>query len=219
MFKSVVIFIGPPGVGKGTQATLLADSFSIPKFATGDLLRDALKNKTPLGIEAKNYMDSGKLVPDQLVLNLIKGKISDLPKELGFILDGFPRTLTQAEGLDEILSTLCHNVNLAIEFSMDEEERISRLTGRRLCPNCQRTYHILFAPPKVDALCDACSVQLVQRADDNEEVIRKRSVVYWETTEPLLNYYRQKNILKTVDVSSSIESVFSRIKQIFSELK
>ncbi|MGL3711227.1 adenylate kinase [Leptospirillum ferriphilum] len=218
MFKSVVVFIGPPGVGKGTQASLLADSFSIPKFATGDLLREALKNKTPLGVEAKNYMDSGKLVPDQLVLNLIKGKISALDKETGFILDGFPRTLSQAQGLDEILLTLCHNVSLAIEFSMDEEERIARLTGRRLCPNCQRTYHILFAPPKKDSLCDYCSVQLVQRADDNEEVIRKRSAVYWETTEPLLNYYRQKNILKVVDASSSIENVFSRIKHIFQEL-
>lgn len=218
MFKSVVVFIGPPGVGKGTQASLLADSFSIPKFATGDLLREALKNKTPLGIEAKNYMDSGKLVPDQLVLNLIKGKISDLHKETGFILDGFPRTFSQAEGLDEILSTLCHNVSLAIEFSMDEEERIARLTGRRLCPNCQRTYHILFAPPKKDTLCDYCSVQLVQRADDNEDVIRKRSSVYWETTEPLLSYYRRKNILKVVNASSSIENVFSRLKQIFSEL-
>ncbi|MCL4461116.1 MAG: adenylate kinase [Nitrospirae bacterium] len=218
MFKSVVIFIGPPGVGKGTQASLLADAFSIPKFATGDLLREALKNNTPLGIEAKTYMDSGKLVPDQLVLDLIKGKIAKIPNGIGFILDGFPRTLHQAEGLDVILSSLCHNVGLAIEFSMDEEERIVRLTGRRLCPNCQRTYHILFAPPKKDSLCDYCSVELVQRADDNEDVIRKRSVIYWETTKPLLEYYRQKNILMKVDASSSIENVFSRIKQIFSEL-
>lgn len=219
MFKSVVLFIGPPGVGKGTQATMLSESFSIPKFATGDLLREALKNQTPLGLEAKKYMDSGKLVPDQLVLDLIRGKIADLQPGMGFILDGFPRTINQAQGLDDILSELCHNVNLALEFVMNEEDRIARLAGRRMCPKCQRTYHVLFAPPKKDLLCDICSVPLVQRADDNEDVIRQRSVVYWDVTRPLLDYYREKNVLKVVDATSSIENVFSQIKLIFSDLK
>lgn len=219
MFQSVVVFIGPPGVGKGTQAAILSEAYKIPKFATGDLLRESLKNNTPLGLEAKKYMDSGQLVPDQLVLNLIKDKILALPKGSGFILDGFPRTITQARTLDEILKELCHNVGLALEFKMDEEDRILRLTGRRLCPQCQKTYHVVFAPPKKELVCDVCGVSLIQRSDDNEDVIRQRSAVYWETTNPLLDYYRNHNILKTVDASSSIDGVLVQIKNIFDHLK
>ena len=219
MFQSVVVFIGPPGVGKGTQAAILSETYNIPKFATGDLLRESLKNNTPLGLEAKKYMDSGQLVPDQLVLNLIKDKILALPKGSGFILDGFPRTITQARTLDEILKELCHNVGLALEFKMDEEDRILRLTGRRLCPQCQKTYHVVFAPPKKELVCDVCGVSLIQRSDDNEDVIRQRSAVYWETTNPLLDYYRNHNILKTVDASSSIDGVLVQIKNIFDHLK
>lgn len=219
MFQSVVVFIGPPGVGKGTQAAILSETYNIPKFATGDLLRESLKNNTPLGLEAKKYMDSGQLVPDQLVLNLIKDKILALPKGSGFILDGFPRTITQARTLDEILKELCHNVGLALEFKMDEEDRILRLTGRRLCPQCQKTYHVVFAPPKKELVCDVCGVSLIQRSDDNEDVIRQRSAVYWETTNPLLDYYRNHNILRTVDASSSIDGVLVQIKNIFDHLK
>ncbi len=219
MFPFVVVFIGPPGVGKGTQAAILSEDYVIPKFATGDLLRESLRNKTPLGLEAKKYMDSGQLVPDQLVLDLIKDRIVGLPKETGFILDGFPRTISQAIALDDILKGLCHTVNLAVEFKMDEEARILRLTGRRLCPQCQKTYHIVFAPPKTDLLCDVCAISLIQRTDDNEDVIRQRSAVYWEATNPLLGYYRNNHVLKTVDASSSIDSVLLQIKNIFASLK
>lgn len=219
MFNSVVVFIGPPGVGKGTQAAILSEEYSIPKLATGDLLRESLRNSTPLGLEAKKYMDSGQLVPDQLVLDLIRDKILPLPKESGFILDGFPRTINQASSLDEILKKMCHNVGLALEFKMDEEDRINRLTGRRMCPQCQKTYHIKFAPPKKDLLCDLCGTMLVQRSDDNEIVIRQRSAVYWEATNPLLDYYRRNSILKIVDASLSIPDVLAQIKSLFEQLK
>ncbi|MHB1286953.1 MAG: adenylate kinase [Leptospirales bacterium] len=219
MFPFVVVFIGPPGVGKGTQASLLSEEYGMPKFATGDLLRESLRNKTPLGLEAKKYMDSGQLVPDQLVLDLIRDRILVLPKGTGFILDGFPRTISQARALDEILKGLCHTVNLALDFKMDEEARILRLTGRRLCPQCQKTYHIVFAPPKKDLLCDVCAIPLIQRTDDNEDVIRQRSAVYWEATNPLLDYYRSNGALNTVDASLSIESVVLQIKNLFASLK
>ncbi|MHB8543193.1 MAG: adenylate kinase [Leptospirales bacterium] len=219
MFKSVVVFIGPPGVGKGTQAAILSEEYKIPKLATGDLLRESLRNSTPLGLEAKKYMDSGQLVPDQLVLDLIRDKILPISNESGFILDGFPRTINQARSLDEILKKMCHNVNLALEFKMDEEDRINRLTGRRMCPHCQKTYHVKFAPPKNDLLCDLCGATLVQRSDDNESVIRQRSAVYWEATNPLLDYYRDNSVLKTVNASLSIDNVLTQIKLLFDHLK
>jgi adenylate kinase len=219
MFGSVVVFIGPPGVGKGTQAAKLSAAYSIPKFATGDLLRDALKHGTPLGLEAKKFMDGGQLVPDDLVLSLISEKIHEIPQSSGFILDGFPRTTTQAQSLDDILNKLCHNVGLALEFVMNEEDRIRRLSGRRICPQCQRTYHVLFAPPKKDMVCDADGTALIQRTDDDEKVIRQRSAVYWETTNPLLLYYKDRGILKTVDASKPIDLVLADIRNIFDQMK
>jgi adenylate kinase len=215
MFGSVVVFIGPPGVGKGTQAAKLSEAYAIPKFATGDLLREALKNGTQLGLQAKKFMDNGQLVPDELVLSLISEKIQEIPKSSGFILDGFPRTTAQAKSLDEILNKMCHNVGLALEFVMDEEDRISRLSGRRICPQCQRTYHVLFAPPKRDMVCDFDSTALIQRTDDDEKVIRQRSAVYWETTNPLLSYYKERGILRTVDASKPIDSVLADIRTLF----
>lgn len=218
MINARIVFIGPPGVGKGTQANVLADVYNISKLATGDLLRDALKNSTPIGLNAKQYMDTGQLVPDSLVLELIYENILSLPSMTGFILDGFPRTLSQAKSLDEFLEIKGYNLDLAIEFVMDEEDRISRLSGRRLCPQCQRTYHVLYARPKNDTLCDICLVPLKQRTDDHEDIIRQRSAVYWEATNPLIEYYKKKNILQVVDASESISEVTVKVKNIFESL-
>jgi adenylate kinase len=215
LINAKIVFIGPPGVGKGTQANVLAEIYGISKLATGDLLREALKNATELGLNAKKYMESGQLVPDSLVLELIYENILSLPSMTGFILDGFPRTLSQAKSLDEFLGKKGYNLNLAIEFVMDEEDRISRLSGRRLCPQCQRTYHVLYAKPKNDNLCDFCKVPLKQRSDDHEDIIRQRSAVYWEATNPLIEYYKKKDILKVVDASKPIPVVTESVKSIF----
>jgi adenylate kinase len=218
LINARIVFIGPPGVGKGTQANILGEFYNISKLATGDLLRDALKNSTPIGLNAKSYMDSGQLVPDSLVLELIYENIQSLPSKTGFILDGFPRTLSQAKSLDEFLERKGYNLDLAIEFIMDEEDRIARLSGRRLCPQCQRTYHILYAKPKFDSMCDVCNVPLKQRTDDHEDIIRQRSAVYWEATNPLIEYYNKKHILKVVNASESISSVTDKVKNIFESL-
>jgi len=218
VINAKIVFIGPPGVGKGTQANFLSEVYQMYKLATGDLLREALKNSTPIGLSAKQYMDTGQLVPDSLVLELIYENILSLPSEAGFILDGFPRTLSQAKSLDEFFEKKGYNLDLAIEFVMDEEDRISRLTGRRLCPQCQRTYHVLYAKPKNDNLCDVCNVPLKQRTDDHEDIIRQRSVVYWEVTNPLIEYYKKKNILKVVDASKPIQEVTASVQTIFQSL-
>lgn len=218
MINARIVFIGPPGVGKGTQANQLAEFYDISKLATGDLLREALRNSTPIGLDAKQYMDTGQLVPDSLVLELIYENILSLPSMTGFILDGFPRTLSQAKSLDEFLEKKGYNLELAIEFVMDEEDRISRLSGRRMCPQCQRTYHVIYAKPKNDNYCDVCLVPLKQRTDDHEDIIRQRSTVYWEATMPLIDYYNKKNILKVIDASKSILEVTEEVKKVFDSL-
>jgi adenylate kinase len=214
-----IVFIGPPGVGKGTQATRLVDKYSMVKISTGDLLRDSITENSYLGTRAKVFMEKGELVPDELVLDLVKEKIYAPSKgNHSYIFDGFPRTRQQAKDLDKILKDHNIGINLVLEFTMDEEDRIARLSGRRICPTCQRTYHILFAKPKHDTRCDVCNVPLVQRSDDNEEVIRQRSAIYWEMTNPLLEFYSNRHILKTIDVSRSIETVFKDLDSIISSL-
>lgn len=210
-----IVFIGPPGVGKGTQAIRLVEKYLMVKISTGDLLRDSIKDNNELGIRAKKYMEKGELVPDELVLDLVKEKICSISNDKkSFIFDGFPRTIQQAKELDKILKENKSDINLVLEFTMNEEDRIARLAGRRMCPKCQRTYHMLFAKPKNDSLCDVCGVPLIQRSDDNEEVIRQRSSVYWEMTNPLLEFYSKRNILKTINVNRSIEEVFSELDRI-----
>ncbi len=214
-----IVFIGPPGVGKGTQANMLVDKYGVLKISTGDLLRDAIKAGSPLGNQAKGYMERGELVPDELVLGLVQEKVSIPQSNLKtFIFDGFPRNIQQAIELDKIMLNIHSKINLVIDFTMDEEDRISRLSGRRMCPKCQRTYHIKFSKPKVDNLCDICSVQLVQRSDDNESVIRQRSAVYWEHTRPLLEYYKKQEILKSIDASQPIDKVFISLENLIAPL-
>ena len=215
-----IVFIGPPGVGKGTQANMLAAKYPMVKISTGDLLREAIKEKSVLGERAKSFMERGELVPDALVIDLVNEKVTATPKTMNsFIFDGFPRTIEQAKELDHLLATKGVKISMAIDFSMDEEERVSRLSGRRMCPKCQRTYHIRFAKPKNDNLCDVCNVPLIQRSDDDEAVIRQRSSVYWDLTRPLLDFYRQRNLLQTIDASRSIDLVFKDLDKLVSKIK
>ena len=215
-----IVFIGPPGVGKGTQANMLAAKYPMVKISTGDLLREAIREKTVLGERAKHFMERGELVPDALVIDLVNEKVTATPKTINsFIFDGFPRTIEQAKELDNLLASKGVKISMAIDFSMDEEERVSRLSGRRMCPKCQRTYHILFAKPKNDSLCDVCNVPLIQRSDDDEAVIRQRSSVYWDLTRPLLDFYRQRNLLQTIDASRNIDLVFEDLDHLVSKIK
>ncbi len=197
-----ISLFGPPGAGKGTQARFIVEEFSIPQISTGDLLRAQVRSGTDLGIKAKEYMDRGALVPDEVVIGMLRERISDNDCENGFILDGFPRSLSQAEALKEIVT-----LDAVINIKVDEEALIRRITGRRMCPDCGATYHIDFAPPRKEGICDRCSAELYQRDDDREETVRKRIEVYRSQTEPLAEFYREEGILKDIDGNRSIEEI------------
>jgi len=209
-----IILLGPPGCGKGTQAKMLTEKYHIPQISTGDILREAVKNKTPLGLEAKTYMDSGKLVPDDVVIGIIQDRLKQPDCEKGFILDGFPRTVVQAEALDDTLKTMGKKIEHAISISVDEEELLRRLTGRRTCRSCGAMFHILFNPPKKEGICDKCSGELYQRDDDKEETIRNRLNVYNQQTAPLIDYYQKKELLRTIESVGKIEDIFRKIEEV-----
>lgn len=206
-----VVFLGPPGAGKGTQSALLAERMSFVQLSTGDMLRDAVRNHTPLGVRAKSYMDEGKLVPDELIIGLIEEKLETLP-DRNIILDGFPRTIKQAQALDDLLERKGRVLDAVILFDIDDEEVVKRLSGRRVCPGCGAVYHVIHNPPKVDDVCDRCGSKVVQRDDDKEEVIRKRLEVYHSQTSPLVEYYRQKVV--RVDAAQDKESVYNKISSV-----
>ena len=206
-----IIFLGPPGAGKGTQSQLLKERDNFVQISTGDLLREAVKNQTPLGIKAKQFMDEGKLVPDDLIIALISEKLEEF-KDKNIIFDGFPRTVPQAEALKELLNKNNRKVDAVILFEIEDEEVIKRLSGRRVCPNCGAVYHIIFNPPKNDNLCDKCGTPLIQRDDDKEEVIRKRLEVYHSQTAPLIDYY--KDVLLKIDATRLPEEVYKNIKSV-----
>ncbi len=212
-----IILLGPPGCGKGTQAKMLTEKYHIPQISTGDILREAVKNKTPLGLEAKTYMDSGKLVPDDVVIGIIQDRLKQPDCEKGFILDGFPRTVVQAEALDDTLKTMGKKIEHAISISVDEEELLRRLTGRRTCRSCGAMFHILFNPPKKEGICDKCSGELYQREDDKEETIRNRLNVYNQQTAPLIDYYQKKELLRTIEGVGKIEDIFRKIEEVLGE--
>jgi len=211
-----VVFLGAPGVGKGTQAERVADQFGVAKISTGDLLRDAVRNQTPLGREAKNYMDQGKLVPDAVVIGLVNEKLSGQSCENGFILDGFPRTVPQAEELGKALKVNGSGLDRVINFQVSREDVVRRLSGRRSCPKCQSTFHVDFAKSKVEGVCDRCSESLVQRSDDRREAIEMRLQVYDEQTSPLVRYYEERKLLTIVDASGAVDAVFERLSQVLS---
>ena len=202
-----IIFLGPPGAGKGTQAKILVEKYGIPQISTGDMLREHVAKGTELGMKAKEYMEKGQLVPDEIILSMVKERLSHDDAQKGFILDGFPRTVAQAEALDKLLEEMGKKIEYVLALIVPDEELVTRLTGRRTCKNCGMMYHIKFKPPKVEGKCDACGGELYQRADDNEETVRNRLKVYHEQTAPLIEYYKKKGVLFEVDGYKSIEEI------------
>ena len=207
-----LVFLGAPGVGKGTQADRVAAQYGVIKISTGDLLREALRNHTQLGLEAKSYMDQGRLVPDSVVIGLVRDKLDDSRHVTGFILDGFPRTVPQAEALERVLSEKAIRLDRVINFRVSREDVIKRLSGRRSCPKCQATYHVEWAPSKQGNRCDRCGEPLVQRSDDQREAIETRLRVYEEQTAPLIDFYEKKDLLSHLDGAGAVDSVFRALK-------
>ena len=212
-----LIFLGAPGVGKGTQAQQLASKFGYPKISTGDLLREAVRNKTELGLQAKAFMDQGQLVPDRVVIGLVKEKLGDPAAAKGFLLDGFPRTQEQATELEKMLQAKGQPIDAVINVRVPREEVVRRLSGRRSCPKCQAVYHVDFAPPGQGGLCDRCQTAVVQRSDDRPETVEARLGVYEEQTAPLIEYYRNRGLLSELDGFGSIEDVQHRLQGILSK--
>lgn len=206
-----IILLGPPGAGKGTQAKLITEKYSIPHISTGDIFRKNISEKTPLGIEAKRYMDNGQLVPDEVTIGIVNDRLSMNDCENGFLLDGFPRTVKQAEALDSFLSSNEQKIDTALLIEVPKEFILERMTGRRVCSACGASYHIKFNRPKVENKCDICGGPLVQRKDDTEETVKERLDVYDRQTQPLIQYYKEKNILAKVDGTEEIGKVFEKI--------
>jgi adenylate kinase len=207
-----LVLLGPPGAGKGTQAKQLEEELKIPQIASGDLLRLAVRNKTPLGVEAKRYMDQGTLVPDELVVNLIEERLAEPDAANGFILDGFPRTLSQAEALRAMLERNHQAIDLVLALVVPDQEIIKRISGRRTCKNCGAMYHTIFDPPRNVGLCNKCNGELYQRDDDAEDTVKMRLEVYDTQTRPLLNYYQDLGLLKRVEGVGSLDDIRQRIR-------
>jgi len=206
-----MVLLGAPGAGKGTQAKKLIENFEIPQISTGDILRKAVADGTKLGIEAKSFMDSGELVPDSVVIGLVKERLGQDDCKKGFILDGFPRNTSQAEVLDGVLTELDQALQVALSVDVDQEILIKRLTGRRTCKSCNQMFNVHFSPSSKDGECDKCGGALYQRDDDCEATIAKRLNVYNEQTAPLIDYYGGKQILKSVQGTGSIDEIYGRI--------
>lgn len=209
-----VIMLGAPGAGKGTQAKMIAERYGVPHVSTGDIFRANIKNGTALGAEAKKYMDAGELVPDELTVRILLDRVAQEDCKNGYVLDGFPRTIPQAEVLDEALQKLGEQVDYAIDVDVPDENIVKRMSGRRACLSCGATYHIEHVPPKTADVCDQCGAALVLRDDDKPETVKNRLNVYHEQTQPLIAYYMKKGILRTVDGTRPMEDVFAAITAI-----
>jgi adenylate kinase len=207
-----LVLLGPPGAGKGTQAKQLEEELKIPQIASGDLLRAAVRNKTPLGTQAKRYMDQGTLVPDDLVLKMIEERLREPDAAKGFILDGFPRTLAQAEALRDVLERSRQSLDLVLALVVPDQEIIKRISGRRTCKNCGAMYHTIFDPPRNVGLCNKCNGELYQRDDDAEDTVKMRLEVYDTQTRPLLSYYQDRGLLKRIEGVGSLDDIRRRIK-------
>jgi adenylate kinase len=217
-----IIMLGAPGAGKGTQAKRIAEQYGIPHVSTGDIFRANIKEQTPLGMEAKSYMDRGELVPDELTVKILLDRVAKDDCKNGYVLDGYPRTIPQAEVLDKAIEETKdpsaigadEKIDFAINVDVPDENSINRMSGRRACLKCGATYHIQYMPPKTEGICDKCQSELVIRDDDKPETVRNRLSVYHEQTAPLIDYYSNKGILRTVDGTKDVDEVFSDIKNI-----
>lgn len=212
-----IILLGPPGSGKGTQAKMIADKYKVKHISTGDILRENVRNGTPLGVEAKKFMDAGKLVPDTLLIDIIKDRLAKPDVKAGWMLDGYPRTIPQAEALDKILPSLGQKIDVVLNVDVPDQELIKRVTGRRMC-KCGTTYHVQFNPPKVPGKCDACGADLYQRQDDTEETVKQRLQAYHTQTQPLIDYYTKRGIVATVIGVGDIKAIFDKITKVLDKI-
>ena len=209
-----IVLLGPPGAGKGTQAKSISNRYSIPHISTGDIFRKNISENTPLGIEAKSYMDNGQLVPDEVTINMVKDRLEQDDCKNGYLLDGFPRTVHQAEALDNFLTEREESIDTALLIEVPKEFILERMTGRRVCPSCGASYHIKFNPPTNDGKCDLCGSDVIQRKDDTEETVKERLDVYENQTQPLIDFYKNKKQLSVVDGTQAINEVFESICKI-----
>jgi adenylate kinase len=207
-----LVLMGLPGAGKGTQAAKIVEEYQIPHISTGDMFRAAIKGGTPLGKEAKSFMDKGELVPDEVTIGIVRERLSQDDTEKGFLLDGFPRTVAQAEALESLLKDLGKQIDHVINIDVDAEILVPRLTGRWICPTCGATYHVIFNPPKVEGICDVDGSALMQREDDKEETVRRRLDVNIEQSKPLIDFYAEKGYLRTLDGDRPIDVVYADVK-------
>lgn len=207
-----LVLLGPPGAGKGTQAGRIVAEYGIPHISTGDILRGAVKNGTAMGLEAKKYMDAGNLVPDSVVIGIVKDRLQEPDTAKGFLMDGFPRTIPQAEALDKALDDLDRAITKVVVILVDEEDLVARLTGRRICRSCQMPFHVMFNRPKVDDVCDKCGGELYQRDDDSETTVRNRLEVYRNQTEPLIGYYDNAGVVARIDGGKAPDLVYEDIR-------
>lgn len=205
-----VVLVGPPGAGKGTQAQFLASHFAIPKISTGDIFRANVSQGTPLGMEAKKFMDAGDLVPDEVTNGMVRDRLAEDDASTGFLLDGFPRTVRQAQVLDDLLADMDTKLSVVLELVVDDDEVVRRLSGRRTCRRCAHTWHVDFDPPSKEGVCDHCGGELFQRDDDSEETIRHRLDVYAEQTAPLIGYYADRGLLVGLDATGPVDDVTDR---------
>lgn len=212
-----IIMLGAPGAGKGTQAKMIADKYQIPHISTGDIFRSNIKSGTELGMEAKKYMDQGQLVPDELTVKILLDRVANEDCENGYVLDGFPRTIPQATVLENALKDLNESIDFAIDVAVADEVIINRMSGRRACVACGATYHIVNIPPAVEGICDRCNSELILRDDDQEETVKNRLKVYHDQTQPLIDFYTQRNVLHAVDGTLSLNEVFDKIIEILGE--
>jgi len=205
--------LGPPGSGKGTQAKMIADKYKVKHISTGDILRENVRNGTPLGVEAKKFMDAGKLVPDSLLIDIIKDRLAKPDVKAGWMLDGYPRTIPQAEALDKILPSLGQKIDVVLNVDVPDQELIKRVTGRRMC-KCGTTYHVQFNPPKTAGKCDACGADLYQRQDDTEETVKQRLDAYHKQTQPLIDFYTKRGIVANINGTGDIKAIFGNITKV-----
>ncbi len=212
-----IIMLGAPGAGKGTQAKMIADKYQIPHISTGDIFRSNIKSGTELGMEAKKYMDQGQLVPDELTVKILLDRVANEDCKNGYVLDGFPRTIPQATVLENALNDLNESIDFAIDVAVADEVIINRMSGRRACVGCGATYHIVNIPPAVEGICDRCNSELILRDDDQEETVKNRLKVYHDQTQPLIDFYTQRNVLHAVDGTLSLNEVFDKIIEILGE--